>query len=187
MNIYLRPFQADDYKLINLWRNDPEVHNLTCTNHSFISEEVDKNWVLDKMKYSTTEVFVAICLTDTHEMIGYSSLKSINYLHQNCEWGGILVGSPNARGKNVAFNTGRLLFEYAFSSLHMQKIYSAYLDVHAISAKLCAKLNFKVEGTFRKEFFKHGKFHDLIRVGLLKEEFYQLKELNGLAEAEIGK
>ena len=176
MDIYLRPFQADDVKLINKWRNSPEVQNLTCSVYSFISEESEREWVLNKMKFSTKEVYTAICLKDTDEMLGYTCLREIDHIHQRCEWGGILIGSPNARGKNVAFNTAKLLFDYAFNSLNMQKIYSAYLDVHTISPKLCAKLNFKEEGTFRKHFFKHGKFHDLINVGLLKEDYYKMLE-----------
>lgn len=186
MNIYLRPFEVDDYKLINKWRNDKEIQNLTCTVYSFISEVVDKDWVLEKMKFSTKQVYCAICLSETNEMIGYTCLRDIDNVHQRCEWGGILVGSENARGKNVASSTAKLLFDYAFNSLNMLRIYSAYLESHAISAKLCAKLNFKVEGTFRKHYFKHGKFHNLVHVGLLKEDYYQF---NGLAEttAEIGK
>ena len=182
--IYLRPFETEDYKLINKWRNDKELQKLTGAIYSYISAETDKNWVAEKMKFSVKELYVAICLKATNEMVGYTSLNEIDPIHKRCVWGGIVIGSEAGRGKNIAFQAGFEILEYAFLSLNMNRISGSYFDTNSKSAKLCSKLNFKVEGVFRNSLYKHGRFHNEVWVGLLREEFEQLKQDNNSASAQ---
>ena len=172
--IYLRPFEADDYKLINKWRNDKELHKLTGGIYFYISGESDRNWVAEKMKFSVKELYVAICLKDTNEMIGYTSLNEIDSIHRKCVWGGIVIGGEAGKGKNVGFQTGLLILGYAFNSLNMNRVLGTYFESNVKSARLTAKLGFKVEGIVRNSLFKHGKYHNEVYVGLLREEFEEV-------------
>lgn len=176
MNVYLRAFQANDYLLINKWRNNQEIQKLTVSTFFYISEETDRNWVLEKMKYSQKEIYCAICLKETDEMIGYTSLNDIDLLHRKCIWGGIVIGSENGKKKNAAFETGILMMEYAFFTLNLNRVMTRYLESHERSSRLCSRLGFENEGKFRKSVFKHNCWHNEVNVGLLKEDFEMIVE-----------
>ena len=72
--IFLRGFELEDYILINKWRNDPEIQNLLSGNFRYVSSEIEKEWVKQKMMNNTKELYLAICLAEGGcEMIGYTS------------------------------------------------------------------------------------------------------------------
>jgi RimJ/RimL family protein N-acetyltransferase len=172
--IYLRPFEPDDYKLINKWRNDKELHKLTGGVYFYISGESDRNWVAEKMKFSVKEVYAAICLKETNEMIGYTSLSQIDPIHRKCVWSGIVIGADIGKGKNVGFQVGVLILGYAFNSLNMNRITGTFFDSNVKTAKMVTKLGFKVEGTARNSLFKHGIYHNEVYIGLLRREFEEM-------------
>ena len=97
--VYLRAFEPDDYKQINAWRKDEEVYRLTGGNRFFVSSERDRQWVLDKILHNQTEMYLAICLTTNHSMIGYCSLADINYHNSRAEWSGVVIGEKDYRGQ----------------------------------------------------------------------------------------
>ena len=49
LSIYLRPFREDDYKQINIWRNDREIQKLVSTSFKYVSEAIEREWVKSKM------------------------------------------------------------------------------------------------------------------------------------------
>ena len=175
MPVYLRPFELDDFKLINKWRNDQELHKLTGNMHAFISGDTERNWVAEKMKFNAREIYVAICLNETNEMVGYCCLTEINNIYRTCTMRSIVIGSDAGKGKNAAFTALSELFEYAFNSLNMHRICASYFQQHEKSARLFAKLGFKVEAVLRKSWFKSGSFHNEVVVGLLREDFEAMK------------
>ena len=79
--IFLRGFELEDYILINKWRNDPEIQNLLSGNFRYVSSEIEKEWVKQKMMNNTKELYLAICLAEGGcEMIGYTSINNIDYI-----------------------------------------------------------------------------------------------------------
>ena len=87
----------------------------------------------------------------------------------------IVIGADAGKGKNAAFTALYELFEYAFDSLNMNRISASYFQQHEKSARLFAKLNFKVEAILRESWFKNGSFHNEVMVGLMREDFEALR------------
>ena len=78
-SVYLRAFEVDDYKLINKWRCDPEVSEMLVGNKLFVSSVREKAWVEEKIHKDKVEMYFAICDKQTNEMVGYSSVRKINW------------------------------------------------------------------------------------------------------------
>ena len=70
--------------------------------------------------------------------------------------------------------TNVLILQFVFEELGLNRLYTDYLEDHEISANIFKKMEFTIEGTARKEVFKNGEFHNVVRVSLLKREYDEL-------------
>jgi RimJ/RimL family protein N-acetyltransferase len=174
MDIYLRAFEMEDYKKINQWRKDAEMYELTAGPKRFVSSEVEKRWVEEKI-FSKNELYLAICLSSNDTIIGYISMKNIDTHNRTACWSGYVIGDKESREKGNASQAVMLLLEYAFEELGMNRVYAEALEENKVSLTLCASLGFKREGVLRNHVFKNNAYHNLVQLGMLKGEFEQVK------------
>lgn len=175
IKVYLRAFEPDDYKKINPWRQDEEVYSLITGDKRFVSSERDRKWVEEKIFCGDKEIYLAICLKETREMIGYLSLSNIDYRNGRAEWSGIVIGDRLYRGHGYASQAIYLMLEYAFEELGLQRVASRWLDDHKVSLFVGQMMGFRREGVLRSYAYKGGRRHDLILMSILKPEFEALK------------
>ncbi|RLD74136.1 MAG: hypothetical protein DRI87_01975 [Bacteroidetes bacterium] len=167
-NIYLRAFELDDYKLLNKWRNNEEMHRLTCGNKYFISSVYDKKWVENKIFNKENDIYLAICLNENDQLIGYTSINEIDHRNFRAKWGGIMI-EPDHNGKGVATEVGEIVIDYVFNELGFKSLHTNILEEHGASLRLVEKLGFKKEGLLRSSVFKMGKFHNEVILSLINE------------------
>lgn len=56
LSIYLRPFRENDYKKINIWRNDFEIQKLVSASYRYVSEAIEHEWVKSKMMENQKDI-----------------------------------------------------------------------------------------------------------------------------------
>jgi ribosomal-protein-alanine N-acetyltransferase len=176
IDIYLRAFELDDYKLINTWRKDDEIYRLAGGNKYFVSSERDRKWVEEKIQASSTELYLAIALKTNHQMIGYASLCDIETRNGRADWSGIVIGPTEHRGHGYASQAIYLLLEYAFDELRLHRVSGSWLDDHKVSQFTAQLMGFMQEGVLRDYVYKGGKYHDVLIMSILREEFEQLRK-----------
>jgi len=176
MRTYLRALALDDYRLINIWRNDPEITRLIMGRRFFVSPERERKWVEEKTLDNSSEIYWAICLSETHEMIGYISLNNINLVNRTADWGGIVIGERKHRSLDKSLDAVFQMLDYAFGELGLKKVSGAYLEEHKASRLLCIIMGFVQEGLLRSHVFKGGSFHSVIVVSILDDEFQRVRE-----------
>ncbi len=170
-NCYLRAFEADDYKIVHKWRTDPQMTKLLTGNTIFVSSEREKKWVEEKIFDDSKEIYWAICDKETNKMVGMTSLRNIDYRNRKAFIGGMTIGKEHW-GKHYAYYATVLVMKYAFLELGLNKVSTDYIAEHKVSEHLLTqKLGLKKEGVFRQELFKNGKYHDIVKVAILKSEF----------------
>jgi ribosomal-protein-alanine N-acetyltransferase len=147
--IYLRAFELEDYKFLNKLRTDEEMFKLTCGNKYYISSEYDRKWVEDKIFNNDRNVYLAICLKDNSEIIGYTSINDIDY---------------------SATEVGNILINYVFNELGFKRFHSRILEGHFASLRFVEKLGFEKEGILKSSVYKMGKFHNEIIVALINNK-----------------
>ena len=132
--IFLRGFELEDYILINKWRNDPEIQNLLSGNFRYVSSEIEKEWVKQKMMNNTKELYLAICLAEGGcEMIGYTSINNIDYINRCAHGGGIINGNRQYRDGEIRYEVGKMIRELVFDHMNLNRFTGACLAEHKTS------------------------------------------------------
>ncbi len=167
---YLRAIEPGDWSLLNKWHVDEEVYQTTMANKFFISPERDKTWANNLMINNSDSIFWAICLCDTNEMIGCTSLVNIDQLNKKAYIGGITI-DQQFQDLKLGFDSFDQVLDYAFNELVLNKLSSGYLVSQMKTAHGLRKYGFKEEFRLREEIYKLGKYHDVIVVSFLSSDF----------------
>ena len=171
--IYLRLFEPEDYQKTYLWHNDVELQKSTCGPIRIVSKEIEKNWVLSKSANNKSELYLAICLNETDEMIGWYSITEIDYLNRKCNSSGIVIGDKRYRDGFEYQEAAALAFSYIMNELNMNRVSGACLKEHILSRALMEANFWTLEGIERQSIFKNGSYHDICRYSILREEYLQ--------------
>jgi len=84
------------------------------------------------------------------------------------------IGDKEYRGKGIAKSSTFLFLYYAFEILKFNKVYIHSMDTNIKNININSHFGFHLEGLLYNEVSVDGKFHDVIRMGLLKEKWSQL-------------
>ena len=82
-DFYLRLFEPEDYEKTYKWHTDWDVQQMTAGTIRFVSKEIERKWVYEKATNNSKDIYLAICLNDTDEMVGYISLNDIDMLNRS--------------------------------------------------------------------------------------------------------
>jgi [ribosomal protein S5]-alanine N-acetyltransferase len=178
MEIYFRAFELEDYKLINKWRNDPEIQNLTCGNVLYVSPEMGKKWVEDKILNNQKNIYLGICLKKTNELIGYYSINDIDHKNQKAIWGGIVIGKKELWGKNMATIAAEMMLKYVFEELNINCYWGFVLEENQTSRKMLKRLGFSEIGVLEESLFKHNRMQSQIIVSMLRSDYQKRKNIS---------
>ncbi len=75
------------------------------------------------------------------------------------------------RGKGYATQAVRALCGWCFEGIGLRKLTAHYMTHNPASARVLERAGFRREGLLRGQAFKWGVAHDLVAVGLLREEW----------------
>lgn len=168
--IDLRPLSEEDVNQDYVdWLNDAEVCRYN-SHHVFpYTLELAKRYVAE-MQTSKTDVALAIVAKDSGKHIGNIALENINPISRWAEIA-IIIGEKKAWGKGYGTEAMRFMLRHGFMELNLHRIWMGTLADNIGMQKIAIALGFTEEGRSRKEEFKDGTFHDVIRYGLLRDEF----------------
>ncbi len=172
-NIYLRLFEPEDYEKTYEWHNDFDIQKTTCGPLRFVSKEIERNWVMSKASHNQTDIYLAICLIENDEMIGWYSINNIDYLNRKCHCGGVVIGDKRYRDSIAYQEAGDLAFEYIIKELNMNRITGSCLREHIVSRAAMEASFWKLEGVERQSVFKGGSYHDVCNYAILRDEYLE--------------
>ncbi|MFA6410700.1 MAG: GNAT family protein [Candidatus Buchananbacteria bacterium] len=167
--VTLRPLSQKDAGRFCQWLNDSEVLIfLDIYDRSRTTLKMEKEWI-SKMKREKTRAAFAIDANDgTH--IGVVSLRDIEPLHKNAQFG-IIIGDKKYWGQGCGTEAGKLIIDYGFRKLKLHRIWLGFYAYNIRAEKSYKKLGFKKEGCLRQQLFRKGHYHDLINMGILRDEW----------------
>ena len=173
--IFLRLFEPEDFEKTYQWHNDFDVQKMTCGPIRFVSKELEKKWVYEKATNNTKDIYLAICLIETEEMIGYISLNDIDMLNRSIRGGGIVIDKKYQDGQ-AWFEAGDLARQYAFDTLNMNRYTASCMAEHKASRMIVEACGYTLEGIRREAVYKNGQYHDVCCYSLLRSEYYKFRE-----------
>lgn len=186
-SVFLRAFEPDDYVLINKWRNDFDVQRNVAGRFRYVSEAREKKWVEYNIENNSTDIYLAICINDeSKRMIGYTSINDIDYINRKAFWGGLLMAGENHNSKQLT-DAILLIFDYAFVDMSLHRLTGAFLDIHKNAFLMNQMMGLKIEGVEKDAIFKNQEYHDLYRVAILHNEYFDLLNNGGFEDRAIRK
>ena len=126
---------------------------------------------------SPEQEMFTIVLKETERPIGKLWLTHINHEDDSLDLHRIYIADPKLRGRGYGETALRLILDYAFINLHMERVTIDHFMENNAAAGLYQKLGFKYEGIGRNACKKDGKYFDLHFMSMLRSEYYaRLKE-----------
>jgi ribosomal-protein-alanine N-acetyltransferase len=166
--IQLRPIQLADASLIYRWKNDPVVQQMALRPGASItlqSQQQDIQQAID----SPEQVYLMIELKQTRQAIGYIRIHWMDEEHRSA-WLRFALGAE--RGKGYAHDALTCFLSTLF--LHgLHRIEAEVYEFNTASLALLARLGFQREGLKRQAHFDGERYHNILILGLLKEDYYR--------------
>jgi UDP-4-amino-4,6-dideoxy-N-acetyl-beta-L-altrosamine N-acetyltransferase len=164
--ISFRELMAADKEMIRSWRNMPEIAKYMYTDHVITSAEHDA-WFQRVSKDPTCKYWIIVC---DEEDVGLVNLYGIDSRNQRCYWAFYII-SPNVRGKGVGTFAEYFVLKHVFDELKLNKLCCEVLDFNQGVVRMHKSFGFVEEGLFRRHILKGGQAHDIVCLGMLREEW----------------
>ncbi len=166
MELQFRNITDDDLEMIMNWRTMPEVSAYMYTDFE-PNIERQRAWFKSISSNNTRLDWV---ITVDGEDVGLVSIVCIDRVNRRCEWAYYLA-SPSVRGKGIGKSVEMNILAYVFETLELNKLCCEVFCSNEIVIKIHEKYGSVVEGTRRQHIFKDGQFHDIVQMGILREDW----------------
>ena len=170
-SIILRDYRREDIPCIRKWVNDPETIKYLSSIFWFPQSATDTdNFVERMMTPSQFSACFVIADKADESYIGQLDIFHIDWKMRAGEIG-LVIGRSDKRGQGVGTEALKLLEEYAFQTLGLERL---ELDVHMDNARALRcyqKSGFTLEGVKRHAYFRNGAFCDVGFMSILSGEW----------------
>jgi RimJ/RimL family protein N-acetyltransferase len=145
--------------------NDPTVLEYfgSVLPMSLVQEE---EW-FEKMLQDPNVCNFAIDFEGQH--IGGGGLSSIDWRNRNAEVG-LFIGQPELWDQGLGREVLELLLRLGFQQLNLHRIYLRVFASNERAVNLYEKIGFQREGRWRDGEFRHGRYHDILWMSMLRDE-----------------
>ncbi|HLD00575.1 MAG TPA: GNAT family protein [Candidatus Nanoarchaeia archaeon] len=171
-NVRLRSLEMSDLDNIMRWVNDPEVVGNFANFKIPISREEEKKF-LEKTLASETDRVFAI----ENEQGDYVGNVGIHQIHWPSRVGrlGLIIGAKENWNKGYAETAVNEVLGLAFNHYNLHKVWGMVWEDNPKTRHLYIdKCSFKVEGILQDEYFHQGKYHNIIRIAMLEDDYRAL-------------
>lgn len=165
----IRPIRIGDVDSIMGWVNDPDVVRNFQNFDMKITREQEIAF-LEKMIASSDDRLFTIGAEDGVHIgnVGLHGISSKNQLGRLA----LIIGRKEYRGKGYGYSAVKEVLRYAFDTHALNKIWLVVFKENERARHIYEKAGFTVEGILRQEYAdRDGKFHDLMRMAILREEY----------------
>ena len=171
--VYLRLLEPEDYVNTYCWRNNYDMQRMTCGPVRFVSREMEKNWTARMSQENGKNIYLAICLIENDQMIGWYSINDIDHRNQKCHCGGVVIGEKEYQDGLAYMEADNLAFRYIMNELNVNRITASCLREHVLSRANMEAGFWKLEGIERQSLYKNGIFHDVCHYAFLRSEYME--------------
>lgn len=104
-------------------------------------------------------------------VIGTASIQKIDFINSNADIS-LVVGEEEARDLKRAEEVMYLMIRHAFNTLNLHKVTVGYIDnLKFWGMFLMKRFGFEQEGELKEHMYKDGVYHNVILLGLTKDNF----------------
>lgn len=178
--VSLRPVERRDLPERVAWINDEEIHE----NLDFdvpVSLAMTEKW-FDRILLDESRRDFSIFSKD-EQYIGFAGLTQIDPIAKKAAMY-TAIGQLEFRRGGFGTETYRLLTNYGFVELGLERLYGYQLLHTEGSQRIVDKLGWTREGLLRKDLWAHGKLNDRYVVSILRAE-WEANPVYGLCDPSL--
>jgi RimJ/RimL family protein N-acetyltransferase len=148
--------------------NDPEVQQ--TMNYDYPTSLAKTEAWFAKILLDSNRVEFTIMENDQNRIIGFCGFIDIDKATKKAELH-IFIGDKQFWGKGYGRDAYKLLTNYGFQELGLNRIYGYQLDYNEKAQKAVKTIGWTVEGCLREDVFSHGSLKNRFVVAILKNEW----------------
>lgn len=169
--LLIRPTTFEDCTYFADWLlNDPEVSEFFTMDQGRDYNEIAEEYVIRTL--NSTMLQMTIVSKDMEAPIGRIWISRLDTHGDSLDITRIYLGAKEFRGIGMGEEALRLLLEYCFINLHMERVTLDHMPENKRAASLYQKLGFQYEGRMRHAGKKDGVYVDLMLMSMLRAEYY---------------
>lgn len=174
--IRLRAVEREDIKFFHDWLNDPEVTRGLAL-YLPLSMADEENWfdALSKRDMNEKPFAIEIKKGKTWKLIGNCGFHAIEQQNR-CGEVGIVIGDKTEWNKGYGAEVMILLQRHGFETLNLNRVFLRVYADNVRAVRSYEHAGFVLEGRLREANFKHGKYEDVLLMGILRSEFVKKKK-----------
>lgn len=169
--ITLRQLRRSDAMVLQRNANNREIiRNVTHLPYPYTINHA-KSWVEKSLRLARKrkEFHFGIINADSGQLIGMIGLRMVDFKNKNAEVGFWL--GKKYWNKGYTTEAVRLIMQYAFNDLRLQRLYAIVLSLNIGSVRVLEKNGLIRECVWRKAHVIGQKRYDVYAYGILKAEF----------------
>jgi RimJ/RimL family protein N-acetyltransferase len=171
--VYLRPSERSDLELFVRWLADAEVKQHLSL-RSPISQAMEDKWFEQVVEQQGRDRYhFVICLLPEGRPIGATDLRDMSLEDGRAAFG-IMIGEKSEWNRGYGTDALNAICDFGFGQLRLERI---QLDVFADNLRAqrsYEKAGFKSECTLRHAHYGDGRFVDVERMALLRDDWLVL-------------
>lgn len=169
--VYLRGIEREDLKGDYFqWPNDWEVTKFMFRGDRPSRMEILEDYYNHVIR-SPTDIELIIVDKKSDKPIGVAGLHNINWIGRTAEYR-IMIGDKSFWSKGYGTEVANLMLFYAFDRLNINRVWLGVNAEQKGGIQSYKNSGFKEEGVLRQEQYRNGRYYDIVRMSILREEYY---------------
>ncbi len=169
--VRLRAIEREDISHFLRWLNDPEVTRY-LTIFMPLSRGEEERWFEQQLQDRNRKVLAIE--TEDGETIGNIALEEIDWKNRKATLG-IVIGEKGRWGQGYGTEAIRTLLRFAFEELNLNRVSLAVFDFNERARRCYRRCGFQEEGVLRQAHYTEGRYHDVILMAILREDWERLE------------
>ncbi|MES0824879.1 GNAT family N-acetyltransferase [Ruegeria sp. SCP11] len=172
----LRPLEKADLEVITPWFQD--IEDLARFDRTlrvpFNLAQTEEAWSGALNPSGSDNRCWFVVESGDGQVLGVVGLEAISPINRDAIIA--MFVEKSARRLGLAIRATALIADLAFRQLGLNRLTSYYRQDNHISRDLVERLGCQIEGTMREAWYADGAFHDMIVVGLLKQDWAKRRQ-----------
>jgi len=168
--VTLRPVEVSDIHTLYAWSTDIELNVLAGWGR--LRSRAAFQQKHEQRIREPEDDLIMLGVEREGMLVGYVQLALIDRIERRAAVA-IVLGDRAMWGKGVGRTALRILADYAFAALNIERVYAEVYGFNHRSHRLMERVGFQREGVLRQHELHNGVRQDVHVFGLLKAKFYQ--------------
>ena len=163
--------EKNDLKQFMDWRNNSKFRK-HFREYRELNMRQQEIWFEEKVIKDPQTIMFSIRKLKNKELLGCCGFVYINYVHRHADLS-LYIGKNDAYIDNIGYaqESCKLLLEYGFKELCLNKIWTEIYEFDKKKKKLYNKFDFKTDGILRENYFYNGKWWNSLILSKLSSDF----------------